>query len=243
MNSVMDALLGIVPLISKSSPRSYAIWRASEFLFGVELAGNFYVNLALLLLVGKGHALHLKPDFKHGYVRHASSLEDIESPTLSLSVRLDFLESHGLTFFRKWVDTKLRTKEYMFFKQCCMHAACRAPIRFWTGTGSWLDMRSGGLYSLPRGWAGPVGRGGQNGRKRRVSIACMQLIDFEIGFGQVPADSQIRDKFNEFWDSCVARIEDDDVYKLVFEENDVLLEEARNLKEEIAKRIQEQFRS
>ncbi len=71
----------------------------------------------------------------------------------------------------------------------------------------------------------------------------MQLIDFEIGFGQVPADSQIRDKFNEFWDSCVARIEDDDVYKLVFEENDVLLEEARNLKEEIAKRIQEQFRS
>lgn len=114
INSVMKSLVESSPLLTTLAPtiplRFACILRAISYLFYIELFGNFYVNLALLLLVGKGQALHLEPDREHRYVRHATSLEDIESPTLSLSVKLDFLESNKLPFFRKWINTKLRNK-------------------------------------------------------------------------------------------------------------------------------------
>jgi hypothetical protein len=69
-----------------------------------------------------------------------------------------------------------------------------------------------------------------------------ELVDFEIEFGQVPAGSQVRKKFDEFWQSCVTRMEKNDVYNFVIKENDKLLGEANRLKKEIAKRIQEQLR-
>jgi hypothetical protein len=68
-------------------------------------------------------------------------------------------------------------------------------------------------------------------------------ISIEVYFGQVPASSPINEKFDEFWESCVTTIEENDVYRFVIEENDKLLEKAKNLKEEIAKRIKEQLES
>lgn len=110
MNSILTALHESTPLIEEFPPRFRLVTLANRYLFYVETFGNFYVNIALLLLVGRGHALHLMPDYKHRYVRHATTLEDIESPTLSLAVKLDFLESHKLSFFKKWIDTTLRNR-------------------------------------------------------------------------------------------------------------------------------------
>lgn len=110
MNSILVALIESTPLIEKLPPRFRIITLANRYLFYVEIFGNFYVNLALLLLVRNEHALHLMPDHKHRYIRHATSLKDIESPTLSLAVKLDFLKSCGLPFFKKWIDTTLRNK-------------------------------------------------------------------------------------------------------------------------------------
>jgi hypothetical protein len=52
----------------------------------------------------------LEPDYKHRYTRHVNSLEDLDSPALSLSVKLDFLEVNGVPFFSKWIDRPLRNK-------------------------------------------------------------------------------------------------------------------------------------
>lgn len=80
------------------------------YLMFVESLGSLIVNLVLLLLVGRGYHLHLEPDYKHRYIRHAASLEDIESPILPLSVKLDYLKSNEFPFFSKWIDRKLRNK-------------------------------------------------------------------------------------------------------------------------------------
>jgi hypothetical protein len=70
-----------------------------------------------------------------------------------------------------------------------------------------------------------------------------ELMSFQIYFGQVPAGSRILEKFDKFWESCLVRMEDDDTYQFVIKENDNLLEEAKELKEEIAERIQKQLKT
>ena len=50
------------------------------------------------------------------------------------------------------------------------------------------------------------------------------------------------EKFNEFWESCLKRMKEDKTYKFIIEENDKLLEEARNVQKEIVKRIEEPWK-
>jgi len=83
---------------------------ALTYLSFVELSATPYIDLAILMLISKGCALHLAPDEKHPYVRHASRMKDLDSPALSLYAKLDFLDSNQLTFFSKWVDRPLRNK-------------------------------------------------------------------------------------------------------------------------------------
>lgn len=92
------------------SQKSLSFMEAFNYLSSVELVGTLFVDLAILLLIGKGYNLHMEPDYEHRFTRHAASLEDLESPTLPLSIKLDFLELHGLTFFSKWIDRVLRNK-------------------------------------------------------------------------------------------------------------------------------------
>lgn len=49
-------------------------------------------------------------------------------------------------------------------------------------------------------------------------------------------------KFNEFWQACLKRMREDETYRFIIEENDKLLEEARNVKKEIVKRIEEPWK-
>lgn len=49
-------------------------------------------------------------------------------------------------------------------------------------------------------------------------------------------------KFNEFWQSCLRRMKEGETYKFVIEENEKLLEEARNVRKEIVKRIEEPWK-
>jgi hypothetical protein len=86
------------------------IVNAFGYLAEVETTASIYVDIAILILIAKGQDLHLGPDRKHMYIRHAMSLEDLESPTLPLSVKLDFLDLNGFSFFSKWIDRDLRNK-------------------------------------------------------------------------------------------------------------------------------------
>jgi len=83
---------------------------AFNYLMLVETIGTLYINQVILLLIGSGHTFHLEPDINHRYIRHAKSLEDIESPVISLASKLDFLAEHGLSFFSKWIDRQLRNR-------------------------------------------------------------------------------------------------------------------------------------
>lgn len=93
-----------------ADPKATCVNLALSYLTAVELVGSVYVNMIILLLVARGQDLHLEPDRNHWYTRHVTSLEDLESPALSLSTKLDFLEMNGLRFFSKWVGRKLRNK-------------------------------------------------------------------------------------------------------------------------------------
>lgn len=66
-----------------------------------------------------------------------------------------------------------------------------------------------------------------------------ELFDFKVYFGQAPADSRIVENFDELWEACLARMEEDGTYRFVIQENENLLEEAKELKEEMVKRIEE----
>jgi len=101
MNPILTALRELRPRINELSPRYRIISRANRYLFYVEIFGDFYVNLAILLSVGNEHTLHLMPDYEHKFIRHATSLKDIESPTLSLASKLDFLKSCKMPIFKK----------------------------------------------------------------------------------------------------------------------------------------------
>jgi hypothetical protein len=83
---------------------------AMMYLNDVEAVSDIFVNLTILLSVGKGFDLHLEADSVHHYTRHARTLDDVESPYLSLSTKLDFLKSCGLFFFSKWIDRDLRNR-------------------------------------------------------------------------------------------------------------------------------------
>ena len=83
---------------------------AVTYLLETELVGTAFVDRTLLLLISSGVDFHLEPDYKHRYTRHATSLEDLEAPFLPLSIKLDFLNANGLTFFSTWLDRNLRNK-------------------------------------------------------------------------------------------------------------------------------------
>ena len=79
-----------------------------NYLSAVETLGNIIVDLALLLLIAEGHDIHLGLDRQHSYVRHATTSEDLDSPTLSLVIKLDVLNSLGYPLFSKWINRELR---------------------------------------------------------------------------------------------------------------------------------------
>lgn len=93
-----------------SYPRVRVFIGAVTYLAFAEIYVDIFVNQVILLLIAGGHDLHLEPDYKHRYTRHVNSLEDLDSPALSLSVKLDFLEVNGVPFFSKWIDRPLRNK-------------------------------------------------------------------------------------------------------------------------------------
>lgn len=92
----------------KEKLRLNAFSLAMSYLCSVELVAGTIIDFSIMLLVSKGYSLHLEPDYDHRYTRHVRSLDDIESPTLPLSVKLDFLHSNGLTFYSKWINRPLR---------------------------------------------------------------------------------------------------------------------------------------
>jgi hypothetical protein len=90
--------------------RTLTVLVALLYLVEIELVGSGYVDMAILLLTEKGIDFHLEPDYEHRFTRHVASPKDLDSPSLTLGVKLDFLSMNGLPFFAKCVDRDLRNK-------------------------------------------------------------------------------------------------------------------------------------
>lgn len=86
------------------------LFRANYYLTQIEVIATPQIDKTILMLIGNGRDFHIEPDYDHRFIRHAICLEDLWSPSLSLSMKLDFLESNGLIFFSKYVDRPLRNK-------------------------------------------------------------------------------------------------------------------------------------
>ncbi len=93
---------------AQAEPKAITALHTLLYLTQIELVGTGYVDMAILLLTAKGIDLHLEPDYEHRYTRHVASLEDLDSPSLTLNVKLDFLKVNGLSFFDKCIDRNLR---------------------------------------------------------------------------------------------------------------------------------------
>jgi hypothetical protein len=86
------------------------ILNAFSYVAFVEAVATPFIDMSILLLSAEGFHFHVEPDREHIFIRHAMSLEDLESPSISLGAKLNFLESCGITFFSKWIDKTLRNK-------------------------------------------------------------------------------------------------------------------------------------
>lgn len=64
----------------------------------------------ILLLIGKGIDFQLEPDYDHRYKRHATSLEDLQTPSLSLATKQNFLQANKINIFSNMIDRTLRNK-------------------------------------------------------------------------------------------------------------------------------------
>jgi hypothetical protein len=81
---------------------------AITYLLETELMGTACIDRVLLLLIGKEVDIHLEPDIQHRYTRHAKCLEDLQTPSLSLANKQDFLATNDITLFSKMIDRHLR---------------------------------------------------------------------------------------------------------------------------------------
>ncbi len=80
------------------------------YLFSVETSTNLIADILVMMLAAQGQFLHIEPDDKYRFIRHATTIEDLESSSVTLAMKLSFLKKSGLTCFQKYVDKNLRNK-------------------------------------------------------------------------------------------------------------------------------------
>lgn len=123
---ILKIVLDFVSLLSKSDGKENknSISEMSEpsmkrtgclmnifiYLSCVEVCATPFMDLVILLLASQGQCFHIPPDRDHHYHRHASSLKDLDSPTISLSAKLAFLKESGFTLFSDVIKPSLRNK-------------------------------------------------------------------------------------------------------------------------------------
>jgi hypothetical protein len=95
---------------AKKNKEKSTLLKAFSYLLLVEVDANFLIDIFLLMMVAKGNDFHIEPDYNQKFIRHATSLADLESASVSLASKLDFLKACGLSCFEKYIDRKLRNK-------------------------------------------------------------------------------------------------------------------------------------
>ena len=66
-----------------------------------------------------------------------------------------------------------------------------------------------------------------------------KFLSFDFSFGQVPSNESQLEKFNDFWELCMEKKNENETYKFIKDEGKEILIESRKFKTEIIKRIRE----
>lgn len=82
---------------------------------------------------------------------------------------------------------------------------------------------------------------GMDAKKTEISNVRM-AIGFTKADRSMSYESTNSEKIAKFWEVCLQKIEDNTEHQFVIRENDSLLEEAKEIKKELVKRIEEPWR-
>jgi hypothetical protein len=74
----------------------------------VESLGNSVIDLIVLLLVANGKDFHIECQYTTPRIKHALSIQDLETEKVPLTTKLNFLRDNDLSFLASLVDTELR---------------------------------------------------------------------------------------------------------------------------------------
>jgi hypothetical protein len=107
LRQTQDTLIGLGKTLIG---REKALLDGVAYMFWVEVSTNLLADIMIVMLSAKGQPLHIEPDDRYRFVRHATSIEDLDSPSVNLAMKLGFLETCELSCFEKYVDRKLRNK-------------------------------------------------------------------------------------------------------------------------------------
>ncbi len=97
------------PTITQSKNR-ITIFNSIAYMIAVETDSDLLVDELILLLVAKGIDFHVDGDLDHKFIRHVMNLGDLESVSVTLGAKLDFLDNYGMTCFSTCIDRRLRNK-------------------------------------------------------------------------------------------------------------------------------------
>ena len=78
--------------------------------FWVEVSASLLMDITIIMLSTRNQVLHIESDEKYKFIRHATSIEDLESPSVSLATKISFLKYCGFDCFEKYVDRTLRNR-------------------------------------------------------------------------------------------------------------------------------------
>ncbi len=91
-------------------PESSPIVKMFMYLGLVESLGVAFINLIMLLLITCGSDFHIEQHHHIPRIIHAETIEDLQSTSIGLSSKVEFLKNNGLTRTSKLVNTDLRNK-------------------------------------------------------------------------------------------------------------------------------------
>lgn len=96
--------------INSKHPELSPIIKMFMYLGLVESLGVAIINFIMLLLIARGSDFHIERFYDVPRIIHAETLEDLQTTSISLSSKLEFLKSNKLTRTSKLVNRDLRNK-------------------------------------------------------------------------------------------------------------------------------------
>jgi len=129
--AVKDAILKILTsdrfeksssILRKISPLMINIGKSQEkrkdktlidaimYLLEVEVISNLVIDILIMMLVAKGHIFHIEADEEYLFARHAVSIEDLNSSSVTLGMKVNYLQKNSVDCITKYVDKNLRNR-------------------------------------------------------------------------------------------------------------------------------------